>query len=421
MKSKSKAFDWKPFSDKQLKIMTWWCNKSPVKDKNGIIADGAVRSGKTVSMAASFMLWAMSNFNECDFAICGKTVGSLRRNVLGTLKQQAISLGYDFQERRTDNLIVISNRDRTNYFYTFGGKDESSQDLIQGMTAAGVLFDEVALMPRSFVEQAIARCSVEGSKFWFNCNPGAPLHWFNVEWIKQTDKHNVIYLHFTMDDNLTLSEKMKERYRSLYSGIFFERYILGLWKSAEGLVYDMFDTERHVIDKPDEIEFTGNAYISCDYGTQNPTCFLMWRKYHNKWICVKEYYYDGRAKQKQKTDSEYADDMIAFIGDTPYTMVIVDPSAASFIAELRKRGIKVQKADNDVLDGIREVGKLLNLGSLLFTKNCENAIKEFGVYHWDEKAVERGEDKPAKITDHAMDAVRYFVYTILHRIVSGHK
>ncbi len=183
MKSKSKAFEWKPFSDKQLKIMTWWCKNSLVKDKDGIIADGAVRSGKTVSMAASFMLWAMNNFNECDFAICGKTVGSLSRNVLGTLRQQAISLGYGFEERRTDNLIVISSSERTNYFYTFGGKDESSQDLIQGMTAAGVLFDEVALMPRSFVEQAIARCSVEGSKFWFNCNPGAPLHWFNVEWI----------------------------------------------------------------------------------------------------------------------------------------------------------------------------------------------------------------------------------------------
>lgn len=375
MKSKSKAFDWKPFSDKQLKVMTWWCKNSPVKDKDGIIADGAVRSGKTVSMAASFMLWAMSNFNECDFALCGKTVGSLRRNVLGSLKQQAISLGYEFQERRTDNLIAISNGKKTNYFYTFGGKDESSQDLIQGMTAAGVLFDEVALMPRSFVEQAIARCSVEGSKFWFNCNPGAPLHWFNTEWIGQADKHNVIYLHFTMDDNLTLSEKMKERYRSLYSGVFFERYILGLWKSAEGLVYDMFDVKKHVIDAPNEIELTGNAYISCDYGTQNPTCFLMWRKLHGKWFCAKEYYYDGRAKQKQKTDSEYADDMIEFIGNTPYAMVIVDPSAASFIAELRRRGIKVQQADNDVLDGIREVGKLLNLGDLLFLSIVKTQLR----------------------------------------------
>lgn len=276
-------------------------------------------------------------------------------------------------------------------------------------------------MPRSFVEQAMARCSVGGSKLWFNCNPEHPFHWFYVEWIQQCQKHNVIHLHFTMDDNLSLSESIKEEYRTMYSGVFFERYILGLWRAAEGLVYDMFDVNIHVIDQPDNRELTGNAYISCDYGTQNPTCFLMWRKFHGKWLCTKEYYYNGREKKRQKTDAEYADDLTEFIGDTPYTAVIVDPSAASFKAELRKRGIKVQKADNDVLNGIREVGNLLNLGRLLFCKCCVNTIKEFSTYHWDSKAVERGEDRPEKINDHAMDAVRYFVNTVIHRIVTAHR
>lgn len=238
------AFAWQPFSKKQLKIMTWWCSNSPVNMADGIIADGAVRSGKTVSMAAGFVNWAMECFNECDFALCGKTVGSLRRNVINTLKQQIVSLGFEYEEKRTENLIVISNGEHTNYFYTFGGKDESSQDLIQGMTLAGVLFDEVALMPQSFVAQAEARCSVEGSKFWYNCNPKAPTHYFKTEYIDQAAEKNLIYLHFTMDDNLTLSERMKERYRRQFSGVFYDRNILGLWVTAEGKIYISFGKDN---------------------------------------------------------------------------------------------------------------------------------------------------------------------------------
>lgn len=242
--TKRNAFKWQPFSKKQLKIMTWWCSNSPVNTADGIIADGAVRSGKTVSMAASFVNWAMECFDECDFALCGKTVGSLRRNVINTLKQQLISLGLEYEEKRTENLIIISNGERTNYFYTFGGKDESSQDLIQGMTLAGVLFDEVALMPQSFVSQAEARCSVEGSKFWYNCNPKAPTHYFKTEYIDRAAEKNLIYLHFTMDDNLTLSESMKERYKRQFSGVFYDRNILGLWVTAEGKIYISFGKDN---------------------------------------------------------------------------------------------------------------------------------------------------------------------------------
>lgn len=412
-----------PFSIQQLKVLTWWCNNSPVKDKNGIIADGAIRSGKTVAMSLSFVFWAMENFDNMNFAMCGKTISSFRRNVLSFLLPMLETRGYSALYRRSDNIIQVSRKGKINYFYVFGGKDESSQDLIQGMTLAGVLFDEVALMPESFVLQATARCSVTGSKFWFNCNPENPHHWFYENWItdgKRKEK-NIIYLHFTMEDNLSLSEETKARYRSMYPGVFYARFILGQWKIAEGLVYDMFIEEKHIITLSDDKQLTGSAYISCDYGTLNPTVFLMWRKYHNKWVCIKEYYYNSRKTNKQKTDAEYAQDLIDFIGDVSYQCVIVDPSAASFITELMKRGVKVIKADNSVLDGIRSVGNLLQMNELLFTKDCTNTIAEFGAYRWDDKAAEHGEDKPIKQDDHAMDAVRYFVSTILGRIVSGRR
>ena len=410
-----------PFSSQQLKILTWWCDSSPVKDKKGIIADGAIRSGKTVAMSLSFVFWAMERFDGFNFAICGKTVSSVRRNVITPLIPMLAARGYQIEDKISRNVIIVKKGNAENYFYTFGGRDESSASLIQGMTLAGVLLDEVALMPRSFVEQAMGRCSVENSKFWFNCNPEHPYHWFYVEWIKKTTEKNVLYLHFTMDDNLSLSEKVKAEYRNLYSGAFYERYILGKWKIAEGIVYDMFDEKKNVVKTPDEYELFGNSYISCDYGTLNPTVFLMWRKYQGKWICVKEYYYYGRKQGKQKTDAEYADDMIEFIENTPYKCVIVDPSAASFITELMRRGIKVMKADNDVLDGIRKVAMLLQLGELLFSRDCINTIAEFGLYRWDDKAAERGEDRPIKNDDHCMDAVRYFVNTILGRVVKSHR
>ena len=243
---KKNSFAWQPFSEKQKKIQTWWCDASPYHDWDGIIADGSVRSGKTVSMAPAFVVWAMTNYDETDFALCGKTVGSLRRNVVNTLKQQLISLDYDFEEKRTENLIVISDGNHTNYFYQFGGKDESSQDLIQGMTLGGVLFDEVALMPQSFVAQAEARCSVSGSKLWYNCNPKGPSHWFKKEYVDIAPDKRLLYLHFTMKDNLTLSDAVRERYERMFTGVFYARNVLGLWVTAEGKIYTPF-TEDNII------------------------------------------------------------------------------------------------------------------------------------------------------------------------------
>ena len=232
MKKIKRIFKFQPFSQKQRMVLNWWCKDSPVKDSDGIIADGAIRSGKTVSMSLSFIMWAMSSFNGENFAMCGKTIGSFRRNVLSGLKMMLHSRGYTVADHRADNLVIITKGDVTNYFYIFGGKDERSQDLIQGITLAGVFFDEVALMPESFVNQATGRCSVDGSKYWFNCNPDGPYHWFKADWIDKREEKHLLYLHFTMDDNLSLSEKIKERYRSMYTGVFYRRYILGLWASS---------------------------------------------------------------------------------------------------------------------------------------------------------------------------------------------
>lgn len=401
-------FRWGPMSTRQKKILCWWHENSKYAGYNGIIADGAIRSGKTVCMGFSFVLWAMTNYDRHNFAMCGKTIASFRRNVLGTLKQQLKARGYTATERRADNLLVISKGNRANLFYIFGGKDESSQDLIQGITLAGVFFDEVALMPESFVNQATARCSVKGSKFWFNCNPAGPLHWFYVNWILKCRKRKLLYLHFTMDDNLTLDGEIKARYESLWKGVFYDRYIRGLWVVAEGLIYSFFDKNVHVTD---EIPTGGEYYISCDYGTLNPFSAGLWCVKGGRAVRIKEYYYSGRSQQAQRTDEDYYAELEKLAGKLPIECVVVDPSAASFIATIRRHGrFPVRKAKNEVLPGIRLTAAMLQAGVIKIGESCKDAIREFGLYRWDEK----GEiDKPIKENDHAMDDIRYFAYTIM--------
>lgn len=402
----------KPFSRRQLQVLTWWvCPKT--KDKyNAVIADGSIRSGKTMSMSLSFVLWATSNFDGCNFAICGKTVGSCRRNVVKPLLDM-IRTRFKITDKRSENLIVIQHGNRKNYFYLFGGKDESSQDLIQGITLAGVMLDEVALMPRSFVEQALGRCSVTGSRFWFNCNPDNPFHWFYQEWIQQAASKQALYLHFTMDDNLTLSQEVKNRYYAMYSGNFFERYILGKWVSAEGLVYPMFNKDKCVV--PSDERHYSQYYVSCDYGTLNPFSAGLWGKSGNVWYRIKEYYYDGRSTKVQKTDEEYYSEVVKLIDKLPITAIIVDPSAASFIAVVRKHGrYTVRKADNAVLDGIRLTATCIQQGKIMFNDCCTNTCAEFASYVWDTRHAQKtGEDKPLKEHDHAMDDIRYFCNTVL--------
>ena len=419
----SPVFEFKPFSKKQRKILNWWVDSSPVKNYQGIIADGAIRSGKTVSMSLSFVMWAMEQFRGQNFAMCGKTIGSLRRNVINNLKLMLKSRGYIVEDYRADNLMIVSKGAKSNAFYLFGGRDERSQDLVQGITLAGVFFDEVALMPESFVNQATGRCSVTGSKMWFNCNPAGPTHWFKVNWIDKRDKKDLLYLHFTMEDNLSLSEEIKARYRGMYAGVFFLRYIKGLWAVAEGLIYSMFDNENLYSDedKPKSLKNIGTRTISVDYGTTNPCVFLdIWDDGQTIWV-DKEYRWDSkseeaqRAKNPQKTDSQYADDMKIFMGEKPEEQcaIVVDPSAASFIQELRGRGWVVKPANNEVLDGIRAASTMIARKRIMINRNCKGLIKELQSYVWDDKASERGEEKPVKQLDHAPDALRYYIKTIL--------
>lgn len=398
------------FSPRQNATLLWW-TKPEYKDFDGIICDGSIRSGKTVSMSVGFVLWSMASFNNQSFAICGRTIESLRRNVIVHLPTLLEGL-FTVVERRAENKLIISVGKRTNTYYLFGGRDESSYTLVQGITLAGVLFDEVALMPRSFVEQTMARCSAAGSKFWFNCNPEGPSHWFYQEWVLRARDRNILHLHFTMRDNLSLSDRIRERYEGMYTGVFYARYIKGLWTKAEGLVYPFFDPTKHLVaDKGG----SGRYFVSCDYGTINPCVFGLWRLNGSSATMVKEYYFDSRKRQRQKTDEEYYEDLEAFIGRTPIEQIIIDPSAASFKETIRRHGkYSVKDARNAVLDGIRLTSTLLQAGLLKFDKSCVFTQAEFGAYAWDEKATV---DAVIKENDHSMDQMRYFVQTVMRREV----
>lgn len=395
--------------------MLWWQDPRH-RRRDGILCDGSVRSGKTLSMTVGFFLWSMSVFDGQRFALCGKTIEALRRNVTSQAPGWLEGI-LTFREHRSENRLTVTAPGRRNEYFLFGGKDEGSHALIQGITLAGVLFDEAALMPRSFVEQALARCSVTGSRFWFNCNPAGPEHWFYREWLCRREEKNLLRLHFTMEDNPALAPEIRARYESLYSGVFYDRYVRGLWVAAEGQIYDMFRRERHVLlDRPD---CAGDCYVSVDYGTRNPTVFLLWQRERERgrWVCRREYYWDGRKNMRQKTDGEYADDLTEMLGGISLRAVIVDPSAASFITELRRRGYAVLPGDNRVADGIRAVSQLLRTDGLSFAPECAHTLGEFQSYVWDEGAAAQGLDRPVKENDHCMDALRYFVMTVVRRDV----
>lgn len=393
-------------SPKQAKILAFSYSKY-----DALICDGAVRSGKTSIMMWAFVRWAMENFSGQRFGVCGRTVDSCTKNIIVPFTAMSLAKeSYIIRWRRGDKVMEVRRGAVTNYFEVFGGKDESSYTLIQGRTLAGVLLDEVVLMPRSFVEQALTRCSVDGAKLWFSCNPGSPQHWFYLEWIKRHKERNALYLHFEMTDNPGLSEKTLERYQNMFTGVFYDRYIRGLWVLAEGLVYD-FGEENIVDDVPE----SGEYYISCDYGTLNPFSAGLWCWDGKTATRIREYYYSGREEHRNKTDEEYYTELEKLVGELPVISVIVDPSAASFIEVIKRHGkFKVRKAVNDVLPGIATTARCLRSGALKIHRSCKDAIREFGLYRWDEKSTE---DRPIKENDHAMDDTRYFAMTVLRRKV----
>lgn len=398
-------------SDKQRKILAF-----PYTQRDVLICDGAVRSGKTSIMMWAFVDWAMREFDGQRFGICGKTVDSASKNIVVPFISMALAKErYNLRWRRADHVLEITRCGKTNYFEVFGGKDESSFMLIQGRTLAGVLLDEVVLMPESFVNQALARCSVDGSRIWFSCNPGSPQHWFYKNWIEGSARRNALYLHFNMRDNPALSDSILTRYEAMYSGVFYDRYILGKWVLAEGLIYPMFG-DSCVVDEEPGAE--GEYYISCDYGTLNPFSAQLWHWDGKTATCLREYYYSGRETQANKTDEEYCTEIARLAGDLPIRSIVVDPSAASFIEALRRKQYVVRKAKNDVLNGIMLTARYLQDGTIKIHRRCKDSIREFGLYRWDDKATE---DRPIKENDHAMDSIRYFTFTILRERVGKSK
>lgn len=387
------------FSPKQRQVLTWW----QTGRWQALICDGAVRSGKTFCMGLSFFLWAQHDFNGRQFALCGKTVGALRRNLLTELVPCLRRIGMEVRENRSANTLTVVYAGHRNQFLLFGGKDASSAALIQGSTLAGLLLDETALMPRAFVEQAVARCSVRGSRLWFNCNPEGPEHWFYKEWIEKAESRGALRLHFTMEDNPGLPPEIRQRYERLYTGVFYRRFVLGEWAAAQGLVYDFFDPDKDAAEVPDGLFSAWR--VSVDYGTVNPLSMGLWGEKNGVWYRVEEVYYDSRREGRQKTDAEYAEMLEQLVAGRDIQRVIVDPSAASFIETLRRKGWQVMKADNDVADGIRVTADLLRQRRIVLCRPCRDCLREMALYCWDERS---GRDAPRKEHDHAMDEMRYF-------------
>lgn len=410
--SKAAAFQADTFSRKQKQLIHWWREGSPYSDCFISIAEGSVRSGKTIAEIISFLTWSFQ-FKDQNFIVAGKSIGAMKRNVVEPMTKILNAMGITYRYLRSEVARIEIEGSR---YYFFGANNEAAQDYMQGITARGGLVDEAALIPQSFVNQLMARVSsFDDSKLFFNCNPESPFHFIKTDFIDKAKEKGIYCLKFTLDDNPILSDEAKARIKKQFAGVFYRRMILGEWCLAEGAIYDMFDETKCTYSEP----FKGkiqNQWIAVDYGTGNPTVFLHQIQGADDIIRTSaEYYYDSRAAGVQKTDSQYASDMEEWkrennIGDIT---TIVDPSAASFKAELSQRGISVQDANNDVVNGIRRVQVLLQQGRYLIHESCSNTIREYSSYCWDTKKQKIGIDAPIKENDHCKDAERYGIYTML--------
>jgi PBSX family phage terminase large subunit len=397
------SFTWGRFSRKQLDVIA-----NATARLN--ILDGSVRSGKTV---ASLVAWIkfVAEAPPGELLMVGKTERTLKRNILDPLEQMVGSK--NFRLNRGEGEATLFGR----RIYLAGANDERAEGKIRGMTLVGTYGDEITLWPESFFTMLLSRLSVRGARFIGTTNPDSPYHWLKANYLDRAEELNLKRWHFTLEDNPNLDPAYIEALKKEYTGLWYKRFILGLWVMAQGVIYDMFDETKHKIPTV-EREYS-EYHIAVDYGTQNPTTFGLWGKcakgeYAGKWIKIKEYYYSGRDENKQKTDEEYYQDLEKFAGNLEIKYVIVDPSAASFITLIRRKGkFKVKPAKNDVIEGIRNMATALSSGLILYNDCCTNTFREFYSYVWDEKAAERGEDKPLKQNDHCMDSDRYFVNTII--------
>ena len=428
--SRTKAlFKFAPFSKKQKAVLTWWLPGSPYCDKDGIICDGSIRSGKTTVLSLSFIMWAMETFDGENLALCGKTIQSLRRNVIKQLKRMLESRGYVVGEHRMENYFTVQYNGRENDFYLFGGKDEGSQDLIQGITLAGVFFDEVALMPESFVNQATGRCSVEGSKFWFNCNPEGPDHYFKTEWIDKLRDKNLIRIHFVMRDNPSLADHIIERYERMYRGVFYDRFILGLWVLASGIIFryfaenpepylyddeEIFDTDGHL-----KVKFS-KITMGIDFGGNGSKTTFVLNGYMNGYKDFRILESDGLPLTEDIDANDICRKFVEFermaiekygridwiFPDSASPTMINSLRSAAKEANLPYRNIKGCRK-NEIKDRPKTMDMLLNSGRLKINRRCTDLIKAVSTLRWDEKQPDIPEDKNIGNCNDWWDALMY--------------
>jgi len=362
---------------------------------------GSVRSGKSFSALLRFIEFCLSDIKG-DFCIIGKTEDAIKRNIIAELHRL---LGKSIRYSSGKREAMIYNRK----IHVIGANDDRAEGKIRGSTFAGALVDEVTLIPEIFFKMLLSRLSVEGAQLFATTNPDSPHHWLKRDYIDRRNQLDCIVYNFELEDNPSLAKSYKDNLKKEYQGLYYDRFILGLWVVAEGAVYDFFDKLRHTIKEPPGY---GDKYIvGVDYGTTNPAAFVMIGQanhtYPNMWL-EKEYYWDSKKELRQKTDSEYAKDLIDFCRGKNIDTIYIDPSAASFIRECNYQGLyNITPADNMVLNGIRHVTNLFVNGTFKICKDCTATIKEMESYVWDDKATLRGIDKPSKTNDHCLDALRY--------------
>ncbi|MBR3942725.1 MAG: PBSX family phage terminase large subunit, partial [Clostridia bacterium] len=368
------------------------------------ILEGAVRSGKTFISLILFALVVAEAPLNATFLMAGRTLNTLERNVLELLQNMVGEKNFTFSIAKKSGTLF---RHRV---YFEGAGDGGAEAKIRGMTLSGAYLDEATLLPETFFSMLLSRLSTEGAKLIATTNPDSPRHWLKRKYIDRKDL-NLQTVRFHIEDNIFLPESYIEDLKKEYTGLFYKRFIEGEWVMASGLVYPMFREARHIKDLPEREDCP--YYISVDYGTLNPCSMGLWQVVGGAAHRVNEFYHDGRGTSCLKTDEEYYEALETLAGDRPIQQVIVDPSAASFIEVIRRKGrFSVRKADNKVLDGIRRVSSLLEQGKLTFSPQCAAIAEEFGAYAWDE---ESPTDAVVQASDHAMDDMRYFVNTIMTR------
>lgn len=410
------------FSEKQQQIF-----KFGYSNYDALIADGAIRSGKTSAMVIAFVLWAMSKYNGMNFALCSKTVRSCQRNIIKPLLNiKYMNIQFNMRYSSSENLLTVTRGNKINYFYVFGGRDEASYTTIQGITLAGILLDEVVLMPKSFVEMAIGRCSIVGSKFWFSCNPEGPSHWFYKEWILKIGEKNVMYLHFTMDDNPSLALEIKKRYETMFIGVFYDRYIRGLWVKAEGIIYRIFanNPEKFILDTvPKDI-----IIINCgiDFGgNKSATTFIATGFTAGMQNVV--------ILESERHTEELSPDMLDNIFVDFATMVYAkynknfncraDSAEPVLIRGLRNAVIRnhlhthiLLALKREIKERINLVCKLLGLGRFYVLRHNKNVIDALSQALWSEKHPDERLDDGTSDID-TLDAMEYSIEEYTNNLI----